>query len=794
MLKNYLKITFRNFSKNKVYVFINIIGMGLALACCIVAYLNTQFDWDFDKNHVNIDKIYKIHSNKDIKGQLVEYGITPRPLGPAIATDISGIDHVVRYSPANQSVEYKELNKILSQSIGFVDPGFLDVFTFPEVKGSAKSYEDIQNVVITERTAAVYFGDEEPLGKVLTVYGDDGDPFNFIVSAIIETPPLNTSIQFDLLLAYENFYKVFNLEKNDWKRFAGGTFLYSESGIDVAEIEKILTEKFVRVQNAAREDWKIARYNLVPMAIHGHISNDIRADWLWDSMHPAAVIAPPIMAILILLIACFNFTNTAIATSNNRLKEIGLRKVMGGNRNQLIVQFMTENLIICLIAIIFSMAVAIWMVPAYSAMWQGMTLEMNFTENIGMYLFLFSLLIFTAILAGGYPSIYVSRYEPVKILRGTLEIGGASRLSKILLGLQFTITVMALFASIAFIQNATYQNELDMGFDRDQIIGVPLENNTEYQKMLASFQSNPAFKSIAGTGQHIGSWNYSRTLKSQDTELEVGMMNFGPNYVETLGLTILEGRSFKKELEKSDIKNSILVNERLVEEFGWKDPIGQRLSISDSVHLSVVGVMKNFYMAGFWEEIDPMAMRLDSTENFNYIVGKVDVANITDAYNYLENEWLAKIESKTFNGFYQEDLVKEAKEVNNNILILFSFLGIIAVVLSGVGLFTMVSLSVIKKVKEIGVRKVLGGSVGHIVALINRQFLVMLTVSSILGVIGGYFLIDALIASIFVYYKNMDLYTFLIPSATILIISLIISSIRIYRTAIQNPIDSLRYE
>lgn len=794
MVKNYIKITLRNLAKNKVFVFINIIGLGLSLACCIVAYLNTRFDQDFDKHHVNIDKIYKVHSNKDVQGRSVEYGITPRPMGPQIANDISGIEYVVRYYPGGQSVRYKPANKILNQGIGFADPGFLDMFTFKELKGSTKSYENMENIIISDRAAKNFFGDDDPIGKVLTVYGDDGTPYNHIVSGVFERPPQNTSIQPDMILAFENYYRVYNVEKNDWKGFTGGTFLYSETPFDVAEVEKLLTEKYVPVQNAAREDWPIKNFNLVPMAIHAHISNNIRSDWFWDSLHPAHAMAPPIMAVLILLIACFNFTNTAIATSNSRLKEIGLRKVMGGNKRQLVMQFMTENLIICFIATLFAIAAAFWLVPAYSAMWGNMNLELDFTKNVEIYIFLAVLMVFTALVAGGYPSLYVSRYEPVSILRGSLKVGGGGLMSKILLGLQYTITVLALFASIAFIQNANYQNELDMGFNRDQIVGVSLENHTEYQKMLASFQSNPVFKEVAGTRNHIGRWTYGSTLKSQDTEVEADLMYFGPNYMNLMELNVVEGRAFDDKVQKSDIQSSLIVNRKLVEEFGWKSALGQRVTFKDTVQLNVIGVVDNFYMYGFWEEIEPMAMRFDSAQNFNFIVGKVDIQNINEAHNYLEEEWISKIESKSFTGFYQEDFLREAKEVNNNIVILFGFLGIIAVVLSAVGLFTMVSLSVIKRVKEIGVRKVLGGSLPHIVELVNRQFLILLLVSSIAGVLGGYLLIDMLIASIFIYYKNADLVTFGVPAGFIILISLIISSARIYKAAVQNPIDSLRYE
>ncbi len=798
MLKNYLKVTFRNLLKNKVYVSINVIGLGLALACCIVAYLNSKFNWDFNKNHEKIENIYKVHSMVDRDG-LTEYGRVPMPMIDAIKNDLAGVDEAFRFEGHVFTVRDEELDKVFSSNVSYADPGFLKAFTFPVIQGDPSSFHQIENAVVTSELAKKFYGEEDPIGKVLTVFDDTGVDFNFVISAVVEKAPQNSSIGFEILVAFENRYRMYDDGvKGNWESFAQASFLYFNDPSQAENLAPLL-DKYVAVQNQAREDFQVSSFKLAPMITHGKNSRSIRWDNLQNPMDDAAVITPQIMAILILLVACFNFTNTAIANSNRRLKEIGVRKVLGGGRKQLIIQFMAENLTVCFLAVLLSLGIAGILVPAYSAMWEGMDLKLDFTQDFRIYLFLIGLLIFTTVLAGFYPSLYISKYKPVSILRGSLSIGGAGRLTKVLLTAQYSFTVIALFASVAFVQNARYQDTLDMGYNRSQTIGINLLNDNQYQKIKASMLANPDIQMIASAKNHIGRGNYGTRMKHQDLEKDVSMMDVGIGYMETMDLRILEGRTFTKELEASDSKNSIIVNEKLVEEFGWIDPIGQRVAVDDSTTLTVVGVVQDFYMYGFWAPVEPYGIRLQSLRfeddgTYSFIVAKADISKVRDVYDYLEDEWNAQIPNKTYSGFFQDELLSEAREINSNILKVFSFLGGVAFIMSCLGLFTLVSINLIKKIKEIGVRKVLGSSIQNIVVLMNRQYLILLMISSIIGATAGYFLIDGLISSIFNQYKSMDFFTFVVPTIIILVVSLGIASFKTLVTALVNPVTSLRYE
>ena len=791
MFRNFLTLTFRNFNKNKNYVIINIFGMGLSLACCIVAYLNLDFGLSFDRNHENVDHIFKIHTNKEVQGDLIHYGITPMPLGPQLKDESAGIKMLSRYAGGNLILKKNE--NVLSKYFGFVDEDYLNMFTYPLKHGDKESLKEQGNIILSEETAELYFEDEYPIGKFIKLRNGDKDEVSYKVTGVLEKIPQNTSMQFDGLISFESYFSLYDEDPHNWKSFIAGTFVYLDNPQDASLIVSQL-EKYIPIQNAARNDWLVHSFRMIPLTKLGAIARDIRSNWMWSAPDPAALYAPPIMAFLMLLIACFNFTNTSIAISSKRMKEIGIRKVMGSNRKQLIIQFMTENIVLCLLSLILSLAIAAWLVPAYSAMWDGMDLNFDLIKDISLILFLCGLLIITALLAGIYPSFYISSYQPVSILRGSQSAGGASKFSYALLTLQFVFTVMSLFASLAFVRNANYQKSMDLGFDNETIVYTQLSGQSEAEQLKNILLQESSVQSVGLSSHHIGRWTYSRTLSQQDFELEADMVGFGENYFETMGLELVEGRLFDDANREYDKDNSIIVNEQLVHEFGWEEPLGQRLSIDDSTKLTVVGVIKNFYFSGFWSEIDPMGIRSPREENMRFVVAKTTTDKVTEVYDLMESGMLRVTPNKPFNGRYQDELLKESLEVNYNIVIIFSFLGILAIILSSIGLFTLVSLNVHKRTKEIGIRKVLGASISNIILLLNKQFALLLISACVVGTTLGFYAIDALIASIFTYYQSIDAITVVVPIAIVCFVSVAVSSTRIFGSASRNPVTSLRYE
>lgn len=790
MLRNFFKITFRNFSKNKSYVFINLIGMGLSIALCIVGYLNYKYAADFDKHHENHGKIFKVHSNKTVQDRKVPYGITPLPLGEAMKDRVAGVKYSSRYTTTGMVLK-KEL-KVFDQGIAFGDDEFLQMFTYPLKYGNREAFLDASKLILAEDVAESYFGDTDPTGELILAISDDGREFPMTIGGVFEKIPNNSSLRFDALTHFDNYFKFLDTDRNNWEWFVAGTFVMTDGSYPEAFLNDI-NNNFIEIQNAARNDFLITDYYLVPLADISKYVEDIRSHWHNWPPPPPAVTVPFMMSFVMLLIACFNFTNTSIAVSSKRLKEIGVRKVMGGSRKQLIVQFMGENLILSFGALLIGVAIALYLTPVYSAMWDFINLKIDFLANPEIFGFLLALLIAVSIIAGGYPSLYISAYEPVKILRGSLSLGGTNWFSKILLGLQYLFTIVALISSLAFSNNARYQSTVDVGFQMDNIMSVRVDSQSEYERFYNTIEQMPEISELAGTTHHVGAWTYSRTLRNGEEEIESDMMNLGINYANMMGLTMVEGRYFDSELYEADRANSIIVNETLVGQMKWDDPIGKVVQVDDSTRLAVIGVMKDFYMDGFFNPVDPTAFRLSNKEDMNFVVLKSEMPS-PELRKLMENKWYEVAPNAPFEGYFVDESMAEMELVNTNIVKMFGFQGLLALLLSSIGLYTLVSLNVIKKVKEIGVRKVLGASVNQILVMMNRQFFWLLFIASVLGAVVSYFLIDALMASIFSVYKAISVPTVLIPFVVLIGMALTIASTRILKSATQNPVKSLRYE
>ena len=792
MFANYLKVTLRNLARNLFFVIINIIALGLALSIAIVAYLNHKYDADWDKSHILADEIYKVNFIRDIQGRPQPYGATPIPVGNFIGENISGVEAVIRFTCTSSPLKL-DLNNY-SRSIAYADPGFLDLFTFPVVKGSMEAFRDRQNILIDQTIASAYFGEEDPIGKIMSIFNDKGEEFTYTVGGVFEDIPLNSSFQFRVLTQFDNYLDMWEIDETRWQTWIAATFLHIPNAGQAATVEELLAD-MVPVHNQAREDFQITGFRLQPLPDVGQDAWEMYNDW-WvrNSFHPAAVTAPPIMALLILLIACFNFTNTSIAFSSKRLKEIGVRKVAGGHRKQIITQFMVENFLLTLLGLLLSLFIARFLTSTYSAMWEYMELEFSLWDNPTLVLFLVLLLLFTAFMAGAYPSFYISRFNPVNIFQDKLKIGGKNVLTVVLLTFQISISVMAIISGIIYWQNAYYQDNVDMGYNKDNIIGMRFNSEESFIALRDVVKTNPMILSVGESDEHIGSGNYRRPMVYGDINESVAILDIGHGYFETMGLELLDGRIFTREFEQTDKGRSIIVNEKFVKDFGIEDPVGKRIVMSDTVQLYIIGVMADYFPYGTWAEIQPTAFHFVRENRHLFLTVKAEKENLRAVNEYLEEEWKKVIPNFPYSGFFQDSLMDEARQINKNIKDMYIFLGFIALILSAIGLYTLVSLSIIRRTKEVGVRKVMGSSVPQVILKISKPYAIIILVASVLGLIAGWKSSVVMMASIWEIYTDLTAYTFIIPVVLILLVAANSIGWKVYRAASRNPTESLRYE
>lgn len=780
--------------RNKSFVIINVLGLGIAIACCIIAYLNYKFDADTNKMHVNRTTIYKINQSRYIKDRLQDYSATPLSLAPAIENDLAGIERITRYSTGFSPLRYEAPDnevKIFNERIAFADKEFLRMFTFPMKWGDSTAFEDEGKMLISEKISEKFFGNDNPVGESITLFDNDGVGVVFTIGGVFKNIPENSIVRFEILSLYSNYLKIYKINEFDWKSWAGGTFLQVSNPQQIKEIEKSLAN-YLPLQNKAREDWIVERFYIQTLDEFTRDSRDLWANWIGAKSPPAATFAPIIMAFLILLLACFNFINTSIASSNKRLKEIGIRKVVGSQRKGLIIQFLGENAIICFFALIVSLVIAFFLVEEWDKMWAADIIGKDFLKTLEVWVFLAITLLFTTIFSALYPAFYISSFNPTQVLRGDIKFSGRSMLSRVLLVLQFSISIIGLISSMVFTQNANFQNTIDFGYTRDDIIVVQAGSNENIEQLRSRLESIPGIQSMALTSYHISWTALTRTATSVDKNAEIRLFNVYTDYLSTMDLKFTAGRDFTPEFELSDINKTAVVNESLVSELGWDDPIGKTVKV-DSLNLTVVGVVKDF-VQNLWSPIMPMVFRMVPKDQAGTLIVKGNKENILTLNDQIKTVWEEIIPNEPYGGAPLNNFNEESITVNSNIQKIFNFLTVVGIFLSIVALYTLVSLNILKRTKEVGMRKVLGAPSMQINHLIGKPFIFLILIASLVGGATGYFLSVMLLDSIWEHHIIVGAISVTIPIAITLVLAYITLTSKVLYTLSKNPVQSLRYE
>jgi len=801
MIKNILLVAFRNLMKNKIFIFINVIGIGIAIACCIVAYLNWEFANDWDATEINSGSIYRVQFWREFQGKKDRYGIAPMALGGHIKNNISEVDEVVRYMSSYCDVRIG--TEVFGTDMVFADSAFFDLFTFEFVEGNAKDFHNKSNFYISDETAKKYYGNQPATGKPITliVLEKDGlrHPHEFVVGGVFKSKPYNSSIRCDVITLFENFWTI-NIEpdfnENSWGKWAHVLFLKVNHPEFIPNISSQL-QQYIEPQNKVREDFKVGEYyleNFKGMMARNRKSPRLDSEYLIPGLPVEAIYVPAIMALMLLLIACFNFTNTSVSISVKRLKEMGIRKVMGGSRAQLILQLLGENMLICFAGLLLGLLLAEWAVPAYDSLWFWLEIKLNYINHYGFIFFLVGLLFFTSLIAGIYPAFFITSFQPTEILKGKTRFGGTNWFTRILLGFQFMLSFVAIIMGVAFYHNAKFQKEYDLGFSKTGLASAWINNEGAFNIYRDALSSNTDIEEIVGTKNHISENWYNDPVKFGSIEREVDIFDVGDKYMEVMGMKWIEGRKFIPNSE-TDRKESVIVTKEFVKQFGWNDgAIGKRILWRDSVQLFVVGVINDVYTRSLWQPIQPTMFRYIAPEKYLQLIVKIDPINSLSVQSFMRKKWKEVFPNAQYNGHTIESRYEESHSINQNLVTMFGLLGFFAVMMTGIGLFTLVSLNILSMKKEIGVRKVLGASISNIVFKINFEFIINLIAATLAGSVIGLYFANGLMSSIWRYFQPTSIFTIMVSAFFMFLFSvLVVSSITI-EAASQNPTNVLRDE
>jgi putative ABC transport system permease protein len=796
MIRNYLLIAFRNMRHNKLFILINVLGMGIAIACCIVVYLAYQYDATFDSVHRNKEKIYRVSAVHEFENDVKRFGYVALPLGEIVKKTFDDVKKSSRY--IHSTSNFKRDNDLFVSNLSYVDPDFFQMFSFDFVAGSPAGLEDKTSVFISESMATKLFGSPtDAVGRNITqVYGTELKEVK--IAAVFKEQPMNSSFYRSGGSAYMNFENCKNerkdLRDDNWKAETT-LFVQINEPEYVSNIQQQL-RRYTENNNKARNEFQVRDFVLEPLATMAHRdrSDGVQA-WTFAAPPVAAIFGAVVMGALILLIACFNLTNTAIAISSRRLKEIGIRKVMGSVRLQLIVQFLGETTLICFLGLIVGLGIADLLIEG----WNTITMNMirlrphSYLNDPEFIVFLTAILILTGVIAGSYPAFYISRFQPVNILKGKVKFGGTNYFTRILLGLQLAFSLMAIVSAIGFYQNARYQQEYDLGFDIRGSVVAWINNETEFQTYRNAIQANPDIISIAGARSGIFTDKMHEPVRHGAKEIEVDIIDVGENYLKTMDLKLLSGRDFAKDSE-TDYKESIIITQKMADVFGWENPLGKEVILRDGVRMFVIGVVRDVYAMGLWKEMEPMMIRYARPEAYSQIVISTDAAKVSAVNAFMTAAWNGIFPYRLYNGRMLVSELNEINALNSNIVYLYGFLGAIAMMLSSTGLFTLVSLNIINRMKEIGVRKVLGASVINITRIINMEFMIILIIASIVGCWAGLGWTSTIMSTVWKYYQGVNILTFVIAMSILLLISFVTIGYKVLSVSMMNPVNILRDE
>ncbi|NQZ78583.1 MAG: ABC transporter permease, partial [Ekhidna sp.] len=612
MLKNYFKTTLRSMMKNPLSSFINVFGLAVAIGVSIVVYATLDFDYSIDRHHVNENEIYLSTFYIDRDGDEKHYGLSPAPLGKMLEEDYSSISGICRLKDANAIV--KNDNDVFNESIRLVDPTFLEFFTFPLRLGDANSLSGLNNIVISDDMAKKYFGDSDPIGKQLLIKFTENASKSFTVTGVAEEFPRTRAVSFNFLINLENYnYFDQSFDFTNWSEFVGATLIRVPDSENISEIANGM-KKYIALQNEKERDWAISKSELIKFKDLHFRSRDIHKDISSDRFYEGRMTLP-LVGLFLIFLACFNYINIAIVSAAKRLKEIGIRKVIGANRSRVIAQFLTENIALTFFALIIGVIMAFTvMLPWFNNIsnW-GLSLSIL---DYKLWIFLVGILLFTGLVSGIYPAFYISKFPVVTIFKGSTKFGKKNLLTKVFLAVQIIFSCIGVTIAVMYSQNSDYMSVKSWGYDQHGALYLYVPNAAGYRQLEAELMQDPNISMIAGSSHHLGSSREVQIVRDEVRQYEVSALAVDHRYFATMGLEIIKGERFSESV-KGD-QRALLVNELFVENLEVENPIGHQVTI-DSTNYTIKGVVKNFHFNNFYYENEPTIFIKAQHENYRYL-------------------------------------------------------------------------------------------------------------------------------------------------------------------------------
>jgi hypothetical protein len=733
MLKSYLRSAVRSLLRDPVPALINVVGLAIALASSVTVYVFLQVYYTLDTFHANGDRVVMAEHVVVRDGVEETWGTVPLPLGPALAADLPQVERAVRV--AWEGGDVRTADASFDERVGFAEAGFFDVFTFPLRAGTPAALATPGTVVLSDAAARRYFGDAEAVGRRLTIAVGEGGAEAFTVGAVAAPFPNNAGLRFDVLLPFEAHPLA--ARPDDWAADVDATFLLLRRPGDLDAVAA-QTGRYLARANAADPGAPVERFRFERLAQPAPDGYTVRQRPT-EAPHPAFALIMVALALFMMALACVNYVNIALGSAARRLKEIGVRKVMGGTRRQLAAQFMTENLLLCALALLLGLAVAgLALVPLFNRLFV-IQIGLSLTADPGLWAFLVGLLAFVGVASGAYPALYVAAFQPARIFQGTQALAEKRWLTRGLMTVQFVIAFFAVIATVLLLMNGRYLRGQAWGYDGADVLVVRLSDPAQFAPLRDAALGLAAVERVGGSEGHVGAAMGRRVYTVGDgapggPEHAAGEFAVGPGYAETMGLRLRAGR-FLDERLRSDAA-AVVVNERLVRAHGWAAPLGQTLRLGGRPY-AVAGVVEDF----LYDPVSrppPMLLRLGDEAAYRYLAVRVAPGGMAAVRGRLEAAWAAHAPGLPFDAFAQAEVFERQHAAYANLARGIGYLAGLALLIACMGVFGVASQNVARKRKEVSVRKVLGASVPHLLYRVNRAILAVLAVAAAVATAASY--------------------------------------------------------
>jgi len=788
MLKNYLKIGWRNLIKQKGTTFIAVFGLACAVGCCLVAYLFIEQIWFKGMLQPNKNELYQLTYTVDENEGKVTYGTVAEPIAELLTNDFSQIKSQTRVKSGFPVLIHRR--ESFNQRVIYVDPGFMEMFRYQLEYGYPQALSEPDQVILTYELSEKLFGDTHPIGQeiILVTHGKE---IQYKVGGVLEKLNDMEMFNFDLLVNFETqeMSGIAVSVKDSWNSELW-TFVQIDSESHPSELSAGL-EEIRKSQNEINPEKPYLNLELV--AYTDLIS---KSEQIENGVISFLAIGPQVLlgaiGAFVLILAVFNYINISILMATKRLQEIGIRKVMGSRRSQLMIQFLTENLIVCLLAICFGCLLAVFIfLPGFNQI-ASKSLRIDLFNDPYIWAFLIGLTVFITLASGLYPAAFVSSFKPINILKGNQQIGSKSILTSVLLTFQFTLAIISIVAGIAFLQTNYLNENRDWGYDNSDKIIVNVPESASFSALKNKLSAIATVEAVSGSQHYVGNYLAESSVTYNDQDYEIDLLLAEANYPEILGMKLKAGR-FLDSKSATDLTENIIVNEKFLSALGLSFPLEEAI-VLDSIEYQIVGVVADFHTEFFQRPMVPTVLRATGESTYDFLTLEISPGSASSAMELVKVSFREIFPNGLFEGRLQADVFEfsfnDVRGVQN--IILFS--AILAVLLSAMGLYGLVSLNMSSRIKDFCIRKVFGAEMGDLSKKLFRRYLISWGIASVLGGVLSFVLVTSFLNNFFAFHSGVGL----LPLASgvfslLLVIGVTVSS-QLWKVYKANPSYILKSE